>query len=263
MKTFLIFLSILFYFTPVKAQTALNQTDSNHLKQGRWVGKYPDGTVRYDGSFIDDKPVGEWKRYHENGKLKATLLYAPNSDKVKSELFDSEGLLVAKGNFTGTLKDSVWTYYDNKVIIARERYNKGLKNGKSFAYSADDKTLSETDWVNGKLNGLELEFYPTGNKKSETRFLDGKRQGDSKIYFETGRVQIEGSYDNDQYIGTWKFYNPEGSLKFQLEYKDGIMQNPEALDSIQLKEFKAFDQKKGKLKDPERYRENPEEYLRK
>ena len=263
MKTILIILCVIFHFTAATAQTALNQTDSNHLKQGKWIGKYPDGTVRYDGSFINDKPMGEWKRFHENGKLKATLLHALNSDKVKAELFDSEGLLVAKGNFIGTLKDSVWTYYDNKAIIARENYNNGMKNGKSFSYSADGKTLSETDWVNGRLNGLEREFYIEGNKKSETRYLDGKRQGDSNIYFETGKVQIEGSYNNDRYTGRWKFYNPDGSLKFQLDYKDGIMQNPEALDSLQLKEFKAFDETKGKLKDPERYRENPEEYLRK
>ena len=216
MKTFLIILCVLFHFAVATAQTVLNQTDSNHLKQGRWVGKYPDGTVRYDGSFMNDKPVGEWKRFHETGKLKATLLYVPGSGKVRAELFDLEGLLVSKGNFTGTLKDSVWTYYDNKVIVARENYTKGMKNGKSFSYFADGKTLSETDWVNSELNGLVQEFYPSGEKKSETRYLEGKRQGDSKIYYETGKVQIEGSYDNDQDTGIWKFYNPEGSLKFQL-----------------------------------------------
>src|ERR1035437_8927267 len=96
MKTFAIILYVLFQFTAVTAQTALNQSDSKHLKQGKWVGKYSDGTVRYDGSFINDKPVGAWKRYHENGKLKATLLYVPKSDKVKAQLFDSEGLSLIK-----------------------------------------------------------------------------------------------------------------------------------------------------------------------
>jgi len=138
-----------------------------------------------------------------------------------------------------------------------------LKNGKSFYYYPDGKTLNETEWLNGKLNGIGREFYPSGEKKSETRYLDGKRQGGSSVYFETGKIQIEGKYDNDQYAGTWKFYNPEGTIKFQLEYKEGMLQNPEALDSLQSNEFKAFDKVKGKLKDPEHYRENPEEYLRK
>lgn len=263
MKTTLILLFNLFLYINLSAQPTLNQTDANHLKQGKWIGKYPDGTIRYEGYFSNNKPVGELKRYHENGKLKAILLYSPNSDKVKAELYNPEGSLVSRGIFIGTLKDSVWTYFDNKEIAARENYSKGLKNSKSFYYYPNGKTLNETEWANGKLSGISREFYPSGEKKSETRYLDGKRQGGSIVYFESGKVQIEGKYDNDQYSGTWKFYSPEGKIKFQLEYKDGMLQNPVAFDSLQLKEFKAFDKVKGKLKDPERYRENPDEYLRK
>jgi antitoxin component YwqK of YwqJK toxin-antitoxin module len=263
MKTTLIFLCILFLSINLSAQPTLNQTDANHLKQGKWVGKYPDGTIRYEGIFKDNKPVGELKRYHENGKIKAILVYSPNSDKVKAELFNPEGSMVSRGNFIGTLKDSVWTYYDNKEIAARENYNKGLKNGKSYAYYPDGKTSNESEWVNGKLNRIARDFYPSGEKKSETRYLEGKRQGWSSVYFESGKPQIEGEYDNDQYAGTWKFFNPDGTIKFQLEYKNGMLQNPEALDSLQMDEFKAFDKVKGKIKDPEHYLENPGEYLSK
>ena len=247
----------------VRAQSALNQSDSNHLKQGKWIGKYPAGTIRYEGYFNNDKPVGEWKRYHENGKLKAILVYNPNSEKVKAELYDPEGTLISKGNYIGILKDSTWTYFDNKLIVTRENYSKGLKSGKTLSYYPDGKTLNETEWVNGKLNGIRREFYPIGEKKSETRYIDDKRQGECKIYFETGKIQIEGSYDNDQCTGTWKFYNPNGDIKLQFEYKDGVLQNSEMLDSLELKEFKAYDKAKGALKDPDHYRENPEEYMRK
>lgn len=263
MKTILIIICIIFSFTSIIAQESLNQTDSNHLKQGKWIGKYPDGAIRYEGFFKNDKPVGQWKRYHENGKLKAILVYIPNSDKVKAELFDPEGSPVSKGNFTGILKDSVWMYYDNKLIIARENYIKGLKNGRSVSYYPDGKTLNEIEWVNGKLNGMWCEYYPSGGKKSETIYQDGKRQGPYRYYSESGLLQIDGGYNNDQDAGEWKFFNPDGTLKFQLEYKDGILQNPEALDNIQMNEFKAFDKAKGKIKDPEHYIERPDEYFRK
>lgn len=263
MKTILIFLSVLFLLTDASAQLVLNQTDSQHLKQGKWIGKYSDGKVRYEGYFDNDKPVKEWKRYHENGKLKAILVYVPNSEKVKAELYDLEGSLFSKGNYNGKEKDSIWTYFNNKVIVARESYQKGLKNGKSFAYYSDGKTADETEWLNGKLNGIWREFYPSGNKKSEISYLDGKRQGNSRIYFESGQTQIEGLYDNDQCAGTWKFYNPEGKIKLKLEYKEGTLQNPDALDSLELVDFNAFDKAKGTIKDPEHYRENPEEFLKK
>jgi antitoxin component YwqK of YwqJK toxin-antitoxin module len=263
MKTLLIFLVALSLFISSTAQTSLNQTDSRHLKQGKWIGNYPDGTIRYEGYFNDDKPVGEWKRYHENGKLKAILIYILNSDKVKAQLFDPDGSLLSGGNFIGTLKDSIWTYFDNTVIVARESYTNGLKNGMSVTYYPDGKSAVENQWINGKLNGVWHEFYPSGEKKSETHYLNGKRQGESRIYFDSGQIQIEGVYDNDQYSGAWKFFNTDGTMKLLLEYKDGILQNPEASDSLQLNEFKAFDQAKGKIKDPGRYRDNPEEYLRK
>lgn len=263
MKTTLIFLFVLSLCFNLAAQQVQNQTDSNHLKQGKWIGKYPDGTVRYEGYFKNDKPVGEWKRYNENGKLKAILVYIPNSAKVKAGLYDPNGSLVSRGNFILTKKDSIWTYYDNGIVIGRESYSNGLKNGKSVTYYPDGTTLNETEWLNGTLNGAWNEFYSSGKKKSETHYIDGKRQGDSRIFFETGRIQIEGMYDNDHCTGTWKHYNPDGTIKLQFEYKDGILQNPETFDSLQLKEFKAFDKAKGTLKDPDHYRENPEEYMRK
>ncbi len=244
------------------SQQEINQTDSNNLRQGKWIGKFPDGTVRYEGYFKNNKPVGEWKRFHENGKLKANLLYFPNSGKVTAELYDTDGLLVSRGNYMGTQKDSIWTYYDKNIIIARESYIKGLKSGLSCFYSSDGKLIRETNWLNGKLNGISHEYYSTGIIKSEINYEDGKRNGDVLIYFESGKIQIEGKYDNDQNNGSWKYYNPDGTLKFQLKYKDGILLNPEMIDSLQMKEFNSFDREKGRLKDPEKYIDNPEEYLK-
>jgi antitoxin component YwqK of YwqJK toxin-antitoxin module len=260
MKIILILLILFIPYTVLTAQQAINQTDSNHLKQGKWIGKYPDGVIRYEGVFINDKPIGEWKRFHENGKLKAKLVYLPNSDKVRAELYDTGGILVSRGNFIGAAKDSIWTYYDNTIIVARESYDKGLKNGISYSYSLGGKVISESAWSNGMLNGISREYYPSGAKKSEVNFLDGKRHGEARVYFESGQVQTEGKYKQDLYADNWKYYNPDGTLKFQLKYQNGILLNPEMVDSLQLKEFKAFDRDKLRLKDPEHYLNNPEEY---
>lgn len=260
MKIIMLLVLLLIHFTVLTAQQTINQTDSNHLKQGKWIGKYPDGILRYEGYFKNDKPIGEWKRFHQNGELKAKLVYSPNSNKIIAELYDTEGILVSRGNYFGTEKDSIWTYYDNNVIVARENYLKGLKNGFSYSYLPDGSVISKSNWLNGKLNGELREYYSSGNKKSEISYLDGKRHGDIRIYFESGKVQIEGKFDQDKYTDDWSFYNEDGTLKFKLKYKDGILLNSGTVDSLQLKEFKAFDRDKRSLKDPEHYIENPEEY---
>ena len=245
-----------------KSQVALNQIDAKGLKQGKWIGKYPSGSIRYEGSFVNDQPVGEMKRFHENGKMKARMIYFPNSDKVSAELFDEEGVLYAAGNYLKTAKDSTWTYFNNKKIVGREDFLKGLKNGRSVTYHEDGKPATESSWVNGIQNGVSRSFFPSGNKKSEIMYKDGKRNGISLVYYESGFQEIIGHYVNDDTDGSWKFQDEKGKLKFELRYKAGILLNPEIIDSIQANEFKAFDRAKGVLKDPAEYQHNPEEIMR-
>jgi len=74
---------------------------------------------------------------------------------------------------------------------------------------------------------------------------------------------MEGKYDNDLYDGTWVFYNKDGTEKIRFDYKKGVLLNQGRFDSLQMKELETLEQMKGKIKDPEKFRDNPEEYLRK
>ncbi|WP_148303679.1 toxin-antitoxin system YwqK family antitoxin [Prolixibacter bellariivorans] len=64
------------------AQEPINQTDSSGLKQGHWIGRYPNGQKQYEGTFIDGEPVGEMKRYYPDGKIQARMHYVPGSDSI-------------------------------------------------------------------------------------------------------------------------------------------------------------------------------------
>ena len=263
MKKLIFLLSyVIFPVTFLFAQETINQTDANGHKQGRWIGKYANGTIRYEGPFTDDKPVGEWKRFHENGKINAHLYHFPNTDKASAELFDSNGIRYAKGNYKGTAKDSIWNYYNNLQLVSQENYSDGVKNGKSLTFFENGIPASESNWINGLLNGVSRSFYPSGKKKTETMYRQGKRQGLNLVYYESGVTEITGQYNNDQSDGTWKFAGENGTVKYELKYKSGALLNPEVVDSIQAGEFKAFDRAKGKLKDPEDFSQSPEEYLR-
>jgi len=68
---------ILLIFSGVfNAYSQLNQTDVNGFKQGHWIRKYPNGIVMYDGNFRDGHPVGELKRYYENGTIKSVMNFS-------------------------------------------------------------------------------------------------------------------------------------------------------------------------------------------
>lgn len=260
-KLILVVFAIIGLVSFVNAQNAVNRKDANGLKQGGWIGRYPDGTIRYSGSYVDDRPVGDWLRFYENGKVKAHLFYFPNNGKTSAKLFDSNGALFATGNYINMVKDSTWNYYDNQKLVGKEDLLGGIKNGKSLAYFEDGKVANETSWANGELDGVSRTFYSTGNIKSEIMYRGGKQNGLSIVYYESGQQEIIGHYVNDEADGTWTYKDENGLVKYELKYKNGILLNPGAVDSIQAKEFKSYDRAKGVLKDPANFIEDPQGYI--
>ena len=256
-----IILFALFTSSILFAQVAINQTDAGGFKQGKWIVKYPSGAIRYQGSFSDNKPVGEWRRFHENGNLKAIMIHSINSDRVAAELFDEEGIRYAKGIYVGTHKDSTWNYFNNRKLVGQESYLNGKKNGHSVTFFENGTTATDSNWTDGFLDGVSASFFPSGNKKNEINYFQGKRNGLIVSYYESGQREIQGQYLNDQPDGAWKFNGEGGELKYTLNYKSGVLLNPEVLDKITESEFKDLDRKKGKLKDPQNFIQNPEEIM--
>ena len=47
------------------AHNAPNRTDEKGRKQGEWAKAWPGGTLRYQGQFKDDRPVGLFRYFDE------------------------------------------------------------------------------------------------------------------------------------------------------------------------------------------------------
>jgi len=232
------------------SQDAVNKTDAQGMKQGKWIGWYPGGTLKYEGVFDRNKPTGEWKRYHENGKIKALMNYRPNSDHVFASLFDEEGKLYAKGIFEGTLRDSVWIFYSGELIVLVENYRQGKKEGKATSFDSNGKVLSEKEWKGDQLDGKVIEYDPTGIKRNEIMYTGGKKNGPALFFDENGVKTMEGSYKDDLSDGTWKIFDNEGKLKHQIKYDKGEIIDNGVNDSLQQNVFKHYDKVKGKIPEP-------------
>ena len=63
----------------------INVVDDKGLKQGKWMKVHTTGKLAYEVFFKDDKPIGEYKRFHLNGKLSVLLNYEENSDFSAAE----------------------------------------------------------------------------------------------------------------------------------------------------------------------------------
>lgn len=245
-------LILVLYFLPYVAlsQESLNKTNAKGEKTGKWVGRYPGGTLRYEGSFDNNKPVGKWKRYHENGKIKAEMSYRPNSERVFASLFDEEGKLYARGVFEGTLRDSTWNFFSGDQLLMTENYHLGKKDGRSVGFYQNGKVMWEKWWKEDLSDGSAIEYDPEGIVRREIFYREGKKNGPAVFYDEGGAKTMEGSYKDDLSDGTWKILEKDGRVKYQITYEKGEILNNGALDTIQINEFKKYDRLKGKIPEP-------------
>jgi len=196
---------------------------------------FPDGTLQYEGAFVDDVPVGIHKEYNEQGKLITAREYTQEGLVLGEGLFDENGLRTgnwklydpylnyyfSEGSYLNGKKDGQWTYF----------YPNGRKEQDGF-YS-EDKPDREWIW-----------FYETGIKKREEVYVFGKREGpyteydsvenvilkgeyfdDVRVgdwYYQVGDITEKGGYDLGEKNGDWKlYYNFIDKLRFAGEFKNG------------------------------------------
>ena len=258
------FLTIIFVFLAITlvAQDQVNHTDALGRKQGWWQKKQDNGKLLYEGLFKDDEPVGEFKRYHPNGVIKAVINYPETSDSAQAKLFDERGMLIAAGVYVNQKKAGKWIYYQDKKLIGEEFYIDGLKNGKSKTYYPTGELLEEADWVDNLKNGIYRVYTKNGKAYFECGMIAGKNDGFCQVFHENGELQMEAFYRQNLRHDTWKFYDDQGNLSYELIYDMGELMNPEVRDSIDQIQLQEMEENKSKLIDPEKFIDNPMEYLK-
>jgi len=240
----------------------VNKTDKNGLKQGFWKKVYPNGVVAYEVYFKDGKPTGTHKRYHENGKLMAEMTFDENGVWADARLFNDNEELVAEGKYKSKKRQGVWSFYKEKVKVANEIYNSGKKNGVSKTYYKNGKVSEEKNWVNDVENGVWRQYYIDGKTKLETRIEKGKRNSVYFTYHPNGQFEIKGRYKEDHMDDEWIYFDNKGEEVHRITYKMGKSDEREEMTKKQTEILKKLDENKGRLKDPAKFINNPNEYLK-
>ena len=82
-----------------EGDTKLNYTDINGMKQGHWITKFSNGKTKYEAYFVDDKPVGEFKKYNSYGNLYAVLNYSADGSTASAKFYHRSGKISATGKY--------------------------------------------------------------------------------------------------------------------------------------------------------------------
>ncbi len=246
-----------------QAQNTINQLDVTGKKQGFWQKKQANGNLAYEGVFKNDRPIGEFKRYHTNGLLKARLFYPEDSDTISAELFDNRGKLMAIGKYVDEKKEGEWQYLQNGQLVSEEFFVNNQKHGISKTYYPTGELFEESDWKNDLQNGIYSAYFKSGKPYLECRMVNSQRDGTCQVYFENGQLELDAFYAKGLRNGDWNYYHPDGTFSHTLNYDLGLLTNPQVLDSIQQIQFNQLDQNKSKLIDPEKFMDDPAQYMMK
>lgn len=254
-RTVVILLTLLLLPVEIRSQSpdTINITDVNGRKQGHWIRRYPDSTIMYDGFFKNDKPIGEFRRYTEDGKLKSLMIHKEGVDEVRVTFFHPNGFIAAEGVYINQKKEGKWRLYSqrtDKYLICEEFYKNDLRNGLSTKFYKDGKTAETISYVDDVKQGEWLQYYVTGKLCIRGNYIDGKLHGTFDVLYANGLPEYKGQYTNDVRDGLWLVYNEDGSLEHEMVYKLGALNDPE----LAQKETDFLDQlekNKGKISDPE------------
>lgn len=229
-----------------------NRTDQQGRKQGYWIKRYPNKVVMYSGTFKNDKPVGEFRRYYENSKLWSVLIYSADGTLADATLYHPNGNLASKGTYVNQKKEGKWQFYSefmNGYRICEENYKNNMRNGLSERFYVDSTLAEKLYYQNDLKHGECIQYHPNGKVCMKTTFSKGKMNGKYEVWAENGRLEITGQYINDLREGNWKFFNKDGSIKYNVNYTLGVADNKQ-MEIDEASYLDSLERNAGKVADP-------------
>ncbi len=224
MKPFLtVFLSFL-TLVSVSQNLSINQLSPDGLKVGKWQKKHSSGKIKFEGTFENDKPVGEFNRYDINGKLTSILYYSDKGKRASAKLFNPNGIRLAVGTYINEKKDSTWKFFDKKgVLFSEKNYIKGVLEGECKEYYPNGSIHFERNYKSGKIEGVYKEYYKNGQLRSKKIYENGSPTGLVIVFHSNGVPKIVGKYNNGLKDGEWKYYDTRHKILKTENHENGSM----------------------------------------
>ncbi|MCD6347659.1 MAG: hypothetical protein J7L96_09595, partial [Bacteroidales bacterium] len=150
----------------------------------------------------------------------------------------------------------------NGELISSITYKNDTLDGTAHKFYNNGIIQEQTQWTNNQLNGLQIIYNQRGDIEAEINYINGKMNGAYKVYYFNHTTEIAGQYSNNLKVGVWQYNKADGSLNYKLNYKNGILLNPEVLTKEQEQSFKEYEKNRTLLKDPMHYLQDPVSYFK-
>jgi antitoxin component YwqK of YwqJK toxin-antitoxin module len=185
-------------FCSFAQKDTINKTDADGKQHGYWI--ISENNVKTDeGRFEHGVKVGIWKGYYPNGNIKQQLTYKDNKPNGYAKFYYENGKVSEEGIWTENKWVGDYKYYHPNGNPAYEwKYNEsGKRTGVQRYYHENGKIMIEGDWKEGKENGVVKEYDNQGTLVAEKSYNDGQLDASTvKIYTPTEKSDTQKVNEN-------------------------------------------------------------------
>ncbi len=204
----------------IKKVTKINQVNTEGHREGLWQTFYDNGTVKWEGTYVDGQRDGYFKTYNEKGDLLTV-------EKYINDVLQQDAPELAK-------LDIKTMYYSNGVVQSSGPYKNDVPFGMHRVYDEHGKPEKADIYDSGKVvatgpidaadqqEGDWKEFYENGELKAKGKYESGVKVGEWEYYFPDGKKFEIGKYDKKgKQTGKWLWYFNNGSLRRESNFLKG------------------------------------------
>ncbi|WP_346881948.1 tetratricopeptide repeat protein [uncultured Algibacter sp.] len=208
---------------------AVGKTE-NEKPIGSWKIYNEDGKLTSYGSYdTDGKRSKKWTWLHKNNQIKEIAYYkAGELNGENLEFFDNGKPYVISKYKNEKLDGEYLLFNDKGALIQKKYFKNGELDGlyKSFFNVGESLIEWNIPYANGKIEPVATEYYANGDIFKEMPFVNGKRQGVEKKYYFNKQISTETHYTNGKLNGPFKTYHRNGNTYEEGNSLDNFYHGP-------------------------------------
>lgn len=211
------------------------------------VNKWSDGTKKSEGAYATSGiKTGNWKYYHDNGKIEAEGDYTGTYSDAKAINVVRKGRSSAIED-EGAVRTGIWTfYYSGGEKRATIVYKDGCPTGKLTKWYKEGQKMEEVEYVDCKPIGdrkvwhrdgwlkyetiqeengrsIEMEYYSNAQKKSVVPYKNGQQYGRVKRWYQNGQKEEDVMMKNTRVHGSYRSWYDNGNPKREFFSINNVM----------------------------------------
>lgn len=199
----------------------------NGKRQGIMTETWLNGNKKAAGMYIDSLLQGTYKKWYANGQPEWESNYEKDVLNGKWTSWYANGAKSAEGSYDqkGELTGP-YTEFDRhgRTSLRVSGYKNGQPDGTQTFYYLDGREQAKLMVQEGKITRIDC-FNLSGERIYSAQEEDGKLN--YKFFFPEGSVKMEGKYVNGLREGTWKTYDIIGKTASEENWAGGFRSGPQ------------------------------------